>query len=135
MKKYAVLLLLIILALSLTACQPGGASLKINVEMTDFAFSPNHFTVPASEEIDVNVAHHGVVIHEFILMKAGTDAGEKFGEEDLPNVYLTIEVPPDHSHSFTFTAPEQPGDYQILCGIAGHLQAGMVGTLTVVGRE
>jgi uncharacterized cupredoxin-like copper-binding protein len=117
--------------LLLTACAAGGPSPEINVEMTDFAFSPNHFAVPAGAEITVNAAHHGVVIHEFIIMKSGTDAGEKFDEEDLPNVYLTVDVPAGHSQSFTFTAPDQAGDYQIVCGIAGHLQAGMVGRLIV----
>jgi uncharacterized cupredoxin-like copper-binding protein len=64
-----------------------------------------------------------------------TSSSDKFDEEDLPNVYLVVEVPPEHAHNFTFTAPEQPGDYQIVCGIAGHLQAGMIGTLTVVSPE
>jgi uncharacterized cupredoxin-like copper-binding protein len=135
MKRYMKLLILAGLTASLAACGAGGPTAKINVEMTDFAFTPNHFTVPAGEEISVNISHHGVVIHEFIIMKAGTDAGDKFDEADLPNVYLVVEVPPDHAHNFTFIAPAQPGDYQIVCGIAGHLQAGMLGTLTVVSAE
>ncbi len=134
MKKYLRLLLLGALTLSMAACGAGGPSTSINVEMTDFAFSPDAFIIPAGEEITVNIAHHGLVVHEFIIMKSGTDAGEKFDEQDLPNVYLIVEVPPNHAHSFNFTAPEQPGDYQIVCGIAGHLQAGMLGMLTVVGQ-
>jgi uncharacterized cupredoxin-like copper-binding protein len=135
MKRYLNFLLLALLTMTLSACGSGGSSARINVEMTDFAFTPNHFTVRAGEEIAVNVAHHGVVIHEFIIMRSGTDAGDKFDEADLPNVYLIVEVPPDHAHNFTFIAPELPGDYQIVCGIAGHLQAGMTGTLTVVSPE
>jgi len=131
MKKNAVFLLTLC-ALALAACQSGGASNKINVEMTDFAFTPNHFTVPAGEEITVNIAHHGTVVHEFIIMKAGIDVGQTFDEEDKPNVYSFIEVPPGHSQSFTFTAPTQPGNYQIVCGIAGHVESGMTANLTVV---
>ncbi|MDL1944781.1 hypothetical protein FBQ99_20840, partial [Chloroflexi bacterium CFX2] len=36
------------------------------------------------------------------------------------------------SVELSFTAPDQPGTYQIVCGMPGHLQAGMVGTLEVV---
>jgi uncharacterized cupredoxin-like copper-binding protein len=123
---------LILMVLALSACQSSGPSTKLKVEMTDFAFTPNHFTVPAGEEITVNIAHHGIVVHEFIIMKPGTNAGEHFDEEDMPNVYKSVEVPPGHSQSFTFTAPAEPGDYQVVCGIAGHIESGMIATLTVV---
>lgn len=133
--KKTTILILILLALALAACQSSGASNKINVEMTDFAFTPNHFTVPAGEEITVNIAHRGSVVHEFIIMNPGTTAGEKFDEEDMPNVYTIVKVPPGHSQSFTFAAPLQAGEYQIVCGIAGHLEAGMTATLTVVQQD
>lgn len=132
MKRDLIFLLLVVLTASVSACSADGASAKINVEMTDFAFTPNHFTVPAGKEIVVNAAHHGVTTHEFIIMKAGTDAGDKFDDADRANVYLSVEVPPDHSQGFKFVAPVEPGVYQIVCGIPGHMQAGMVGTLTVV---
>jgi uncharacterized cupredoxin-like copper-binding protein len=124
-----------LLGLLLVACQASGPSTKIDVEMTDFAFTPNHFTVPTGEEITVNIAHHGIVIHEFIIMNPGTTAGDRFDEEDKPNVYTIVEVPPGHSQTFSFLAPTEPGDYQIVCGIAGHLESGMTGTLTVVEQD
>ncbi|HXQ37083.1 MAG TPA: cupredoxin domain-containing protein, partial [Anaerolineales bacterium] len=84
--KKLVYLFPILLTLALSACQSGGPSTKLNVEMTDFAFTPNHFTIPAGKEITVNIAHHGSVVHEFIIMKLGTNAGESFDEDDQPNV-------------------------------------------------
>lgn len=129
--KKSIYLLFTLLVLALSACQSGGPSTKLKVEMTDFAFTPNHFTVPAGKEITVNIAHHGIVVHEFIIMKPGTNAGENFDEQDKPNVYAIVEVPPGHSQSFTFTAPPQAGEYQIVCGIAGHLESGMTATLIV----
>jgi uncharacterized cupredoxin-like copper-binding protein len=123
---------LILIVFALSACQSSGPSTKLNVEMTDFAFTPNHFTVPAGKEITVNIAHHGSVVHEFIIMKRGTNAGESFDEDDEPNVYELVKVSPGHSQSFTFTAPAEPGDYQVVCGIVGHIQSGMTAILTVV---
>ena len=64
--KQTKILLLILLALTLAACQSSGPSSVMDLEMTDFAFTPDHFTVPAGEEITVNISHHGIVVHEFI---------------------------------------------------------------------
>ena len=132
MKQISFIFLLVLL---LAGCQSSGPSTEIEVEMTDFAFTPNHFTVPTGEDITVNIAHHGIVVHEFIIMNPGTTAGDKFDEEDLPNVYTIVEVPPGHSQTFTFVAPSEPGEYQIVCGIAGHLESGMTATLSVVNQD
>lgn len=134
MKKLTSFLILPLILL-LAACQSRGPSTKLNVEMTDFAFTPNHFIVPAGEEITVNIAHNGIVVHDFIIMNPGATAGDTFDEKDMPNVYKFVEVPPGHSQSFSFIAPSEPGDYQVVCGIAGHLESGMTATLTVVKQD
>ena len=99
--------------------------------MTDFAFNPNEFTVPAGEDITLNVTHNGTMEHSFIVMKYGTDAGEMFDEADKVNVYWEVDLQPGDSETVLFKAPDQPGTYQIICGMAGHLQSGMVGRLIV----
>lgn len=124
-------LLLLLFALSLGACGQNNTSAKINVEMTDFAFTPDQFTIPAGEQITIHVNHQGTVEHDFIIMKFGSDVGPHFNEEDQPNVYWQIKVQAGESQTITFTAPDQPGTYQIVCGMAGHVEAGMVGTLEV----
>ena len=124
-----------ILALLLTACGNSGLSTKINFTMTDFAFTPNEFTVPAGQEITVHIIHDGTVEHDFIVMKYGTDAGEMFNEEDKANIFLEIDLQPEDLKTVVFTAPEQPGTYQIICGMVGHLQSGMVGKLTVIDPQ
>jgi len=99
--------------------------------MTDFAFNPNEFTVPAGEDITLNVTHNGTMEHSFIVMKYGTDAGKMFDEADKVNVYWEVDLQPGDSETVLFKAPDQPGTYQIICGMAGHLQSGMVGRLIV----
>ncbi|NJC98917.1 MAG: hypothetical protein C3F07_20145 [Anaerolineales bacterium] len=129
------LIVLFGLSLVLSACGAGGASTTINVTMTDFHFEPMEFTVPAGQEITVNATNNGAVEHEFVIFKLGTDAGEKFGDEDEENIFWEVEVMPGQSASTTFTAPGDPGEYQVTCGIEGHLEAGMLGKLIVVAGE
>jgi uncharacterized cupredoxin-like copper-binding protein len=134
MKKILTLIVMI-LALLLTACGNSSISTKINVTMTDFTFSPNGFTIPAGQEITLHITHDGTVEHDFIVMKYGTDAGEMFDEADKTNVFWEMDLQPGDSKTIVFTAPEQPGTYQIICGMTGHLQSGMIGKLTVVSQQ
>ena len=136
MKKQNVLIAVVFgLSLILSACGGGGPSSTINVTMTDFHFEPAAFTVPAGQEITVNATNNGAVEHEFVIFKLGTTAGEKFGDEDEENIYWEVEVLPGQSATETFTAPTEPGEYSLTCGIEGHLEAGMNGKLIVVAGE
>ena len=130
LKKSIALLILVFL----TACQSGGPATKITVELSDFSITPNQLSVPASAEIQIRVANQGTVEHNFYIMQYGMDVGDMFDEEDIANAYWDVEVQPDDSVDLIFTAPDQPGTYQIVCGMPGHLQAGMVGTLVVVNK-
>jgi uncharacterized cupredoxin-like copper-binding protein len=133
--KYFPIVVAVFLSLVLSACGGGGASTTINVTMTDFHFEPMEFTVPAGQEITLNATNNGAVIHEFVIFKLGTDAGEKFGDEDEENIYWEVEVEPGQSVTTTFTAPSEPGEYSVTCGIEGHLEAGMNGKLIVVAGQ
>ena len=136
MKKPLVLVSVIfVLSLVLAACGGGGPSTDIKITMTDFKFEPMEFSVPAGQVITVNATNNGAVEHEFVIFKLGTDAGEKFGDEDEDNIYWEVEVLPGQTATTSFTAPTEPGEYYITCGIEGHLEAGMVGKLIVVAGE
>ena len=133
--KTKLLSILLLTTLILSACGQNTTSTEINVDMTDFAFTPNQYRVLAGQQITLNVQHDGTVEHDFIIMKYDTTVGEHFDEEDQPNIYWQIKVQPGQSETLTFTAPEQPGTYQIVCGMAGHVEAGMVGQLEVVAPQ
>ena len=133
MKMYLIRTIVISgLLLVLSACDGGGASTNLNLNMTDFMYDPVNFTVPAGQEITMTASNLGSVEHEYVIFKLGTDAGDKFGEEDEKNIYWEIEVQPGEIATETFIAPGEPGEYFVSCGISGHLEAGMVGKLIVV---
>ena len=135
MKRFSTLVaLLLFFSLALAGCGGGGPSTNLKVNLTEFMFSPNDFTVPAGQEITLEISNTGAVTHDFIIMKHGTSVGDEFGDEDVANVYWKAELEPGASNTYTFTAPSEPGDYQVVCGISGHFQAGMVATLTVVAQ-
>ena len=121
----------VLLSLVLTSCGASGSNTSLNVDLTDFAFKPNTFTIPAGKEIDVSVTNKGANVHEFVIMKKGTKVDPPFGDKDEGNIYWELDnVQPGTSKSDKFTAPA-PGTYQVVCGTPQHVEMGMVGTLTV----
>jgi uncharacterized cupredoxin-like copper-binding protein len=133
--KRTLIIAAVILSLVLVSCGGGGASTKINVTMTDFQFQPNQFTVPAGQEITFNSTNNGAVVHNFVIMKLGTSAGPFFDDEDVPNVFWQVEIQPGGSVDTSFTAPTEPGDYEVVCRTEGHIASGMTAKLTVVASE
>ncbi len=131
--QYAILGILIVMSLSLAGCSTTarGASTALSVVMTDFAFKPDTFTIPAGKEISISVTNKGANVHEFVIMKLGMKVDPPFGDKDEGNIYWEIDdVQPGQTKTGKFTAPG-PGTYQIVCGQPRHIEMGMVGTLTV----
>ena len=128
-------LAVVLLSLLLVSCGGGGASTKIDVTLADFQFQPSQFTIPAGQEIAFSSSNNGAVVHNFVIMKLGTSAGPIFDEEDQPNVYWEVELVPGGSTETSFTAPTEPGEYEVVCRTEGHIASGMTGKITVVPVE
>jgi uncharacterized cupredoxin-like copper-binding protein len=126
------------LSLVMGACAGGDeASTSLEVTQSEFQFSPNEWTIPAGEEITIDITNDGSVLHEWVLLRPGVTIES---EADLPEseeelladfVYVEEEVEAGSTKTLTFTAPEA-GTYQVICAIQTHFDAGMEGTLTVV---
>ncbi len=127
----------LVLLLTLSSCGGGEASPKtdIKVTLTDFQFVPNQFTVPAGKEISLDAANNGAVVHNFVIMNLGQTTGTEYTEEDDANVYWKLELAAGGSTKTSFTAPSEPGEYEVVCSTPGHVQAGMTGKLIVVAGE
>jgi uncharacterized cupredoxin-like copper-binding protein len=138
MQKMTVRTAALILSILLTACgaasPANNASTTLNVDMSEFMFTPSTYTIPAGKEITVKLKNSGAVDHDFIILKKDVEINGSFDHEKHANdMILHAVLKPGESGTFTFSAPTEPGEYQIICGILGHFQAGMIGSLTVVG--
>lgn len=113
-----------------TTASPGGAATTapstpgggegngdaIRVEMLDtMRYSPDTITVAAGSEVTIELVNVGMIPHTFTIDEADVD----------------VELAAQEEETFTFTAPSEPGEYEIYCAIPGHRQAGMVATLVV----
>lgn len=123
--------LMLALSLLLAAC---GSSNKatLNVTATDSGYDTKNYTVPAGAEVTLNMTNNGAVEHEFTILKLGQHVTPPFGEKDEDKILWELDgVQPGSNKSGTFTAPTEPGDYDVICGVPGHIEMGMIATLTV----
>jgi uncharacterized cupredoxin-like copper-binding protein len=128
-KKVIFGLSLLLSLIALAGC--GAREARLQVEMGDFKFTPTDFEVPAGAKVTISANNTGTLEHEFVIMKLGTTATIPFDDDDEPNIYWEIEVEPGKSAVDEFTAPAEKGEYQVVCGTAGHMEQNMIGKLVV----
>ena len=133
------------LAISLPAAACGGddspadeTAASLTIDMVEFAFEPVNATVSAGQQVEVTVNNKGSIRHEWVVLQEGVrleDEADKPDDEAVFQsdfVHFEIDLEAGLSETGTMTAPENPGTYQIVCAIPGHLSAGMVGELEVI---
>lgn len=132
MRKLSVgLSIIIILSALLAACSSGStpSGNNINVTLTDFVFSPAAWSVKAGSQVSLTVINNGAVDHNWTLMSKAVTGS--YSDADAANVIYKLDAPTGKTVVGTFTAPAQAGDYQVICTVSGHLEAGMIAKLTV----
>ena len=122
--------LVLALSLILTAC--GSNKATLNVSTTDTGYDAPTYTVPAGAEVTLTMTNNGAVEHEFAILKKGQHVTPPFGDKDEDKIFWELDgVDAGETKSDTFTAPTEPGEYDVICGIPGHIEMGMIATLIV----
>jgi uncharacterized cupredoxin-like copper-binding protein len=129
-KRGATLAMALVLSLALAACGPKTAS--ISATLSDFAYEPVSWTVPAGAEVTLTITNSGTVEHEWLMLDAGVMITPPFDEEAVADsILVDQDVDAGATATVVFTAPTTPGEYEVVCGVPGHIEAGMTGTLIV----
>lgn len=111
------------------AAPPDGT---INVILTDFEISSVSSAVISGEPIVVNLENRASEAHTWALLTAGTQ-WTTWEDFDLEQILATSQgIPGGGTATLEFIAPE-PGTYQVVCTVRGHIQRGMVAELVVEG--
>jgi uncharacterized cupredoxin-like copper-binding protein len=129
--------------LALAACGSTGASSttpqSFAITAKEFGFTPAQITVAAGQPVELTFQNTGAVEHDWSVREidlvgnpAATEesgGGHMMGDmHDAPKLH--VAAGPAGQGKLTFT-PSKPRTYEFFCTVAGHKQAGMVGTLTV----
>ncbi|HLF89739.1 MAG TPA: plastocyanin/azurin family copper-binding protein [Anaerolineales bacterium] len=133
MRKTIMTFILVIFSLLVLAgCGGGGPEpVEATIALTEFAFSPDGIQVAPGAEVTLTLENDGALEHNFIVMNQGVNLTD-WTDADQANIYFEqLALPAGQNTAVTFTAPSEPGAYQILCSIPSHLTQGMQGTLTV----
>jgi uncharacterized cupredoxin-like copper-binding protein len=123
------LIMILIGSVSLTACS--AKPITIDVDMKEYKFTPDEFTVPAGAEITINLKNSGKQSHQFQILVLGANVNGTLDKDGKSTEYWSANLAPESNQSLTFTAPSEPGDYIIKCGLPGHTLSGMVAALHV----
>jgi len=124
-------------ALILAACS-GPRLQELSLKAEDFSFQPSSFEVTAGRPVRLTMMNDGTLEHDFSILEIPM---ETMGATSVPmeghdmtamgeEAQLHMAVAMGTSNTIEFT-PTKPGTYEFFCTVAGHKEAGMVGTMVV----
>ncbi len=119
-----------------TAPQPGQAGFVAGTQASPrvvrvlagpgYTFSPSTINVAKGETVTFEVTSMGGLTHEFMVGPADAVATDQAGTPEVADIGMM------QTKSVTYTF-DGSGPYAFACHATGHYEAGMKGTITVVG--
>lgn len=93
--------------------QPDGTIIIVG---TEFAFEPETIEIPVNKEAVIEFRNLGTVDHDLVIEEFGVATG-------------SMRIGSKKTVRFT---PTETGEFDLICSIPGHPEAGMTGTVIVV---
>jgi uncharacterized cupredoxin-like copper-binding protein len=123
-------LVVVSIALLVGACQrqqeptapPADEAMALNVTAMEYTYEPAELSVPAGVPVAISISNKGSLAHS-MEVELPEEAG---GEQELEE-----PIEPGSTAELFFTAPAEPGEYEIYCPVPGHKDQGMIATLVV----
>ena len=144
MRKIWYLWLTVLSVFTLAACGQTPSNTSTTQEFTvaakEFTFTPAVLNVTAGQPVVISLQNTGAVEHDWSVREIEISGEAKSSGEtsasghmmggmgDEPKLHVAANA--GGKATLTFT-PSKPGTYEFYCTVAGHKDAGMVGTLTV----
>jgi uncharacterized cupredoxin-like copper-binding protein len=108
-----------------SASSGGGASTTINATEKDFAIAIDNSSVPAGS-VTFKISNQGPSPHDIGVTKQSDSS-----KSGITGPVIKVTDPIDQGKTGSLTVDLQPGTYNVVCTIPGHVQLGMVVALTV----
>lgn len=120
------------------AAAPQGSTIEVVAydmyfgEDPDNMDNPPTWTVEGGSVVTINFENNGGLEHNWAVVKAGEEVPVPFeeGVHDDLILYSTGVVAAGESASVPFRVPDEPGEYTVICTVAGHYPA-MQGRLII----
>ncbi|MBL8093574.1 MAG: cupredoxin domain-containing protein, partial [Anaerolineales bacterium] len=122
----------------LAACAPTPTAQAITITAQGMTYQPASFEVTSGQPVRLVFQNDDVVEHDFSIIAFPMSqmssqqeemAGHNMGDmTSQPELHVAAPVGGQGVLEFT---PSKPGTYAFSCTVAGHMEAGMLGTLTV----
>lgn len=132
-RKKQIIALLVCLSLLLGGCLSTPAQLvssEIEITYSEETFTPLSWHVPGGEKITLKAVNDSDQEWHWILMAQPVTL--PFDEDDWQKTLAEFTISPQSEETFTFTAPQAAGEYDIVCNLdLTEEEPGPVGTLIV----
>lgn len=135
----------------ITACSPATPAttlppVEFTLTATDIAYDQTQFQAVAGQPIKLTLRNDGALEHDFSIVQIPltgevtttmaegdhTEGHDMSQMSETPDVHVAAAQAGSSTIEFT---PSEPGEYPFYCTVAGHKEAGMVGTLVVTAQE
>ena len=137
-RKFASLLIAATIVLAGCSTSASNQPVEIMLDAANMQYQPAMIEVMAGQPVKLTLRNNDTVDHDFSIMEipmaamgataepmAGHDMGDMATD---PELHMAALMGATNTIEFT---PTKPGTYEFFCTVAGHKEAGMVGTLIV----